>query len=137
MRISHHTKEDLASLLLTLVAFCVVMFLAIVFSTPAHADTLTWTWTPPDARTDGTPLLPEEIAGYRFMLNTIEQPNLLTGGENNLILDIPLGEQCGQFATEDTEGRLSVFTDPVCKTAKGLPGKPVSVNVTIVRPKRN
>ena len=120
----------------TLVAVMAISFL-LMFSVVAMADTLTWTWTPPDAREDGTLLAPEEIAGYRFILNDIEQPTLLTGGENNLILDIPLGEQCGQFATEDTEGRLSVFTDPVCKTAKGQPGKPVSVNVTIERPKRN
>ena len=120
---------------MTLVAILAIFFL-LLFSVAATADTLTWTWTPPDSRTDGTPLLPEEIAGYRFMLNDIEQPALLTGGENNLIMDIPLGEQCGRFATEDTDGRMSVFTDPVCKTAKGPPGKPVSVTVKIVRPKR-
>ena len=107
-----------------------------LYAVAALADTLTWEWQSPEFRTDGTLLPPEEIAGYRFMLNEIEQPNLLTGGENNLILDIPLGEQCGRFATEDTDGRLSVFTLPVCKTAKGQPGKPVSVSVKIVRPKR-
>jgi len=99
------------------------------------ADTLTWEWTPPTERTDGTPLALDEIAGYRMILNGVEQPTLLTGGENNLTLEAPLGEQCGSFATEDTEGRMSVFTDPVCKTAKGPPGKPVSVSVKIVRPK--
>ena len=124
-------KCDLMALVAILALFFVMMF-----SVVATADTLTWTWTPPDSRVDGTLLLPEEIAGYRFMLNDIEQPAILTGGENNLILDIPLGEQCGQFATEDTDGRMSVFTDPVCKTAKGPPGQPVSVSVKIVRPKR-
>jgi len=102
----------------------------------ALADTLTWTWTPPTEREDGTLLTVEEIAGYGFMLNGIEQPALLTGGENNLILEIPLGEQCGQFLTEDTEGRRSIWTDPVCKTAKAPPGSVSSVNVKIVRPKR-
>jgi len=103
----------------------------------ALADTLTWEWTPPTERTDGTALTIEEIAGYAFMLNGVEQPDLLTGGENNLILDIPLGEQCGSFATEDTEGRRSVWTEPVCKVAKGPPGKPANVNVTIKRPPRD
>ena len=118
---------------LILVCFIMLHFVAAT----AQADILTWEWTPPTERTDGTALLPEEIEGYGFILNGVEQPNLLTGGENNLILDIPLGEQCGQFATEDVNGRRSVWTDPVCETAKGPPGKPSSVNVTIQRPKRN
>ena len=107
------------------------------FTSSIYADTVTWEWTPPDSREDGTPLPPEEIAGYAFMLNEVEQPELLTGGENNLTIITPLGEQCGAFATEDTEGRRSVWTAPVCKIAKGLPGKPASVTVRIVRPKRD
>ena len=88
-----------------------LMSLLLMFSAAATADTLTWTWTPPTERTDGTPLTPEEIAGYRFMLNDVEQPALLTGGENNLILEAASGDQCGQFATEDTEGRVSTWTE--------------------------
>ena len=118
---------------LIIVCFIMLHFVAAT----AKADILTWEWTPPTERTDGTALLPEDIEGYGFMLNGVEHPSLLTGGENNLILDIPLGEQCGSFSTVDTEGRRSVWTDPVCTTAKGPPGKPSSVNVHIVRPKRN
>ena len=118
---------------LTLIAILAIFFL-LLFSVAAMADTLTWTWTPPDARTDGTLLPPEEIAGYRFMLNDIEQPNLLTGGENNLILEASSGNQCGQFATEDTEGRVSIWTDPVCKDTKAPPGNPNSVTVVIIEP---
>ena len=122
-----------------------LVLLTVLFSTPIMADVLTWAWEPPTAREDNTPLAPEEIAGYGFMLNGAVQvdaaglPILLIGGENNLILEAPLGEQCAQFNTVDVDGRESVFTDPreACKIAKGLPGKPVNLTVTIVRPKRN
>ena len=100
------------------------------------ADTIQWTWTPQTERTDGTQLTVEEIAGYAFRLNGIEQPALLTGGENNLIIESPLGEQCGEFLTEDTEGRRSVWTDPVCKTALAAPGPISTVTVEIVEPAR-
>ena len=131
---------------MTLVAVMAISFL-LMFSVVAMADTLTWTWTPPDAREDGTPLPADEIAGYGMMINgaVITETNvlgetvplLLDDGSNAMDYVADLGEQCAQFNTVDTEGRESVFTDPSCKVAKGLPGKPVSVNVTIVRPKRN
>ena len=98
----------------------------------AFADTLTVQWTPPDAREDGTPMKLDEIAGYRVKHNGVEQPDLLTDGQNKLTLDNLTGDQCFQLMTEDTEGRRSIWTDTVCKVAKLPPGTPANVTVEII-----
>jgi hypothetical protein len=113
---------------------CFSLSLATCAFNVAQADTLKWSWTPPTERTDGTTLTPEEIAGYAVMINNVEQPDLLTDGENVLTVVAPSGEQCGSLATQDTEGRRSVWTDPVCKFALATPGNPLNVTVEIVEP---
>ena len=124
-------------------------FLAVVmvvcFAVPATADTLSWSWTPPDSRVDGTPLTAEEIAGYHFMINGVlvvdntvlgDVPVLLSDGLNTMDYVAAAGTICAQFATVDTEARESDFTEPeaACKESKTRPGKPFNLEVTIVPP---
>ena len=102
-----------------------------LYAVAALADTLSFTWDDPLTREDGTPITKEEIAGYHAKLNTIESLDLIIG--NSLTMTVPIGEHCLELQTEDTDGRLSVFTLPVCKKAKGPPGKPGNVTGKIKR----
>jgi len=116
----------------TVVAIAIVLIFGIAATAVAVADDLTWSWNPPTERTDGTALPASDIEGYRMKLNSVEQPNLLTAGVNNITVTAPAGQMCASFATEDTGGRKSVWTTDVCKTVLAPPGEPTSVTVTIV-----
>ena len=122
-----------------------LLLLAVLLTGSATADTLSWSWTPPDARVDGTPLPAEEIAGYHFMINGAlimentllgDVPVLLSDGLNTMDYVAAAGTICAQFATVDTEARESDFTEPeaACKKSKARPGKPFNLEVTIVPP---
>ena len=120
-------------------------FLAVVmvvcFGVPAVADTVSLTWQPPATRTDGTAITAEEIAGYHLMVdgklimeNTVlgDVPVLLSDGTNTLSYETDPGEICMTLSTVDTEGRESAFTPEKCKTAKGPPGQPIILEMTII-----
>lgn len=99
----------------------------------AQADDLTWTWTAPTARTDGTPLAASEIEGYRLRLNGAVRTSLLSAGSTTLVEVVSAaGDVCAEFQTVDTDGRESTWTAPVCKTVMAAPNPPSSVTVTII-----
>jgi hypothetical protein len=97
----------------------------------ASADTFKLSWTPPTHRADDTLLLPEEIAGYKFMLNDVIQEPMLTDGKNTVTVDVLPGEQCAQLATVDTGGRESDWTTKKCLIALAPPGE--AGNLTLIR----
>lgn len=105
----------------------------------AYADTLTWSWQAPTARTDGSAFdMATEGAGYHVWfngepaLNMNGEPLLLSVGANNLSRAFPTGQVCAEFTTVDRDGRETPFrSDPVCKSVLAPPGVPSSISVII------
>lgn len=122
--------------------FIIIAMLAV---SVVHADTLNWSWDAPTTRTDGTPFdMTNDGAGYQIMFNGVLEmdgsgnPLLLSPGANGLSKDFPAGDVCIQVATQDTDGRLSTFTDAVndssqtaCKGVLAPPGQVTNITVTI------
>ncbi|MCC5809876.1 MAG: hypothetical protein JJU06_05835 [Ectothiorhodospiraceae bacterium] len=79
----------------------------------------TLTWVPPDGRMDGTPLSADEIAGYRIYCGGEEVSGLVTG-TSWTVAGLPEGEHTCTARTEDTDGRLSVHSEPVVVELGGV-----------------
>jgi len=96
------------------------------------ADTLTWSWTAPTARTDGTSFdMATEGKGYRVFFNGVADPTLLSEGSNGLEKTFPPGQVCAEFTTVDLQDRESVKSPASCKDVLAPPGAPSNVTVVI------
>jgi len=99
----------------------------------AMADTLTWSWTAPTQRTDGTLFdMSTEGKGYRVYFNGVAEAQLLQPGDIDLVKTFPQGQVCAEFQTVDPEDRESVLSSPSCKAVLAPPGEPSNVTVTII-----
>lgn len=122
-----------------------IFITALLLTSTANADTLTWAWEAPVERSDGSAFdMSSEGAGYQVMFNGVLEvdtdgsPLLLSNGANGLSKDFPAGDVCIQLATQDAEGRLSTFTEAVnnasqtaCKRVNAPPNAPTNITVTI------
>jgi hypothetical protein len=111
----------------------------------AHADVLTWSWSAPTAREDGTAFdMATEGAGYQIKFNGVLEldpngnPLLLGSGSNGVEKEFPAGDICIEVATQDSEGRLGRFTEAVnnstqtaCKSVLTPPGEVTNLTVRI------
>jgi len=123
--------------------FLLVLLLTLT-TTVAAADNLTWTWTAPTARTDGTAFdMATEGAGYYVWFNGVPMtdangdPVLLTKDNNNITkVETTSTTICIALATVDVDGRVgpdSVSMGEVsCKDAKAPPGNPTQINVRVL-----
>jgi hypothetical protein len=101
--------------------------LLLLLPSMALAD-VTASWIAPVSRTDGTPLLSSEIAGYRFR-HTISgaiQPEVLVSGTSKVI-PVTTQQVCVTVAAVDTDGQQGDFTAQFCRKAR--PGKPTNLQV--------
>lgn len=109
------------------------ILLAMILSNVVMADTANLSWTAPTARTDGTPLGPDEIASYTLMMNDQVLYQTVAGTSTTIQIDnLDSGEYCFEMNTTDTEGRSGPFGDVVCKTVKAAPGAPSTLVIDIV-----
>lgn len=80
---------------------------------PSSVEVYVFTWIPPETREDGTPLLPEEIAGYNVYVNS-ELIGTVTGTQWEYALSdqllLPVGVA---ITTVDTSGQESSKTEEI------------------------
>jgi len=108
------------------------LLILLLFALPVQADTLSWSWTAPTQRADGTLFdMSTEGQGYRVHFNGVAEPVLLQPGDNALTKTFQSGQVCAEFQTIDTEGRESIKSPPSCKDVLAPPGEPSNVTVTI------
>lgn len=81
----------------------------LLLSFNALADTATFSFTPPTEREDGTPLTPQEIAGYNTYLNGTQRTGMLSSGATGFVINLPPGDHVVDVQTVDTDGRLSIL----------------------------
>jgi hypothetical protein len=83
-------------------------------------------WDAPTQRIDGTPLLPEEIAGYQVEhtkggdVATYDVPGAQTTFDQTVT---QYGNHCYRVRVFDTGGLDSFWTDPVCKVVNARPAR--------------
>jgi len=96
----------------------------------AFADIGNVTYTPPTQREDNTPLLPSEIAGYKVYDQSGAEVLALPGDATSFT--VPANGQTLFVTTLDTDGRESVFSQPVViPSGKSNPKSPAGITVTI------
>ena len=100
-----------------------ILLLLALLSAPAFAD-VSYTWTPPTTREDGSPLAPAEIAGYKleWTLKGVAQPTVTVPPGSSYTMVTPVGRVCATLRTVDTDGLESDPTPSVCKNSR--PSKP-------------
>lgn len=121
--------------LLALFCFCVLTLMAAIEK--ANAADVVLKWTQPIAREDGSPLPPEEIAGYKILRSAV------SGGPYTL-LDIAQGPvdtytqtgvqrglNCYVLKTVDTDAQESVQSNEACKRVNFPPKAATNVSVTV------
>lgn len=104
--------------------------LSLILSTSVIADDLSFTFSPPTTREDGTALPLSEISHYNGALagptnKTFEVANTQTGFT---LSNLGPGLWCATLSTTDTEGRTGAVSNISCKTIEGdlsPPGPPV------------
>jgi hypothetical protein len=110
--------------------FAMFLIIGLMFTLAAHAAPATseLSWTAPDTREDGTPLLAEEIAEYRVYYAVDEQVTtnsttvMLGGTAVAGTITLTLTPRAEPYvvrfavATVDTEGRVSALSEVVSKT---------------------
>jgi len=127
---------------------CIVLSLALIvfafFAGNAWSDNLSWTWTAPTTRVDGTAFdMATEGSGYYVWFNGVlmedasGNPVLLTKDNNNITkVETGTTTVCIALATVDVDGRVgpdSVSKGAIsCKEAKAPPGHPTEINVKII-----
>lgn len=123
-----------------------ILVLAVLLLVPmtAMARTATITWTPPDARTDGTPLAADEIAGYVFScrLGDVAHADLLdiAGAESSAVTTYAdlFGEAHGTYQcamrTVDTTGLESPLSNEVAVIHKAGPLAPGELKIEVEAP---
>ena len=107
-----------------------LILLLLSFNT--FADTATFTFVPPTAREDSSPLLPADIGGYNVFVNgvkSVTSPLLPTA--TGFTLDLQSGVHTVEVTTLDTDGRESVPSAPTDANIPFLPNAPASLNVII------
>lgn len=97
------------------------LILLLLASAPAMAD-VTFRWTQPTKREDGSALPATEIAGYKldWTLKGVAQPTVTVPSGSSYLLPAPAGRVCGTLKTVDTDGLESVATAQACKWSKPL-----------------
>ena len=116
----------------TIAAAATLLVINLLTINQAHADTLTWSWTAPTARSDGTAFdMATEGKGYRVWFNGVAEQSLLSGGANGLEKTFQPGQVCAEFTTVDKQDRESIKSPPSCKDVMAPPGEPSNVTVTI------
>jgi hypothetical protein len=92
-----------------------ILFLCGLLTAPVLNAATTWSFTPPDSRTDGTPLSASEIASYEVEVDGTLYSNL-AGNMTVLSLEgLDTREHCLILRTVDTDGRVSTNSERVCK----------------------
>lgn len=103
----------------TLVLRAVVVLLGalwLILVTSSVFAALHWTFTPPVAREDDTPLSNDEIAHYEIVLDGVLQDYTLPGYKSDItIADLYNGEHCIVLRTVDIGGRVSRDSNTSCK----------------------
>lgn len=101
------------------------LFALCLLSGVAAADSLTWTWTTPTQREDGTALPLSEIKEYKvnWTLNgTALTPVIIPGTLTTYTLSgLAPGRYCANLTTVDTDGLESAPTGDVCRKARPKP----------------
>ena len=96
-------------------------FSIIVNGTETQTGSVTLNWTAPVARTDGSPILMSEIAGFtvHYGTSTGSYPNRLSvddgSATSTTIADLQVGTYYLTVTTRDSEGRESGDSDEVAK----------------------
>ena len=123
-----------------------ILVLAVMLLVPATAmaRTATITWTPPDARTDGTPLTADEIAGYVFSCRLGDAPHVdlldIAGAESSAVSTYAdlFGETFGTYQcamrTVDTTGLESALSNEVAVIHKAGPLAPGELKIEVEAP---
>lgn len=92
----------------------------IAYSAAQYSRTLGYQWDAPTERLDGTPLEPNELAGYELDHNgTIHQT---TATEIDIVIT-QTGEHCARVRASDTDGQWSPWSDKLCTMIKAAPAK--------------
>jgi len=130
--------------------FAAFLIVGLMVTLAAHAAPATseLSWTAPDAREDGTPLLAEEIAEYRVYYAVDEQVTtdsttvVIGGSEVAGTITLTLNPRPEPYvvrfavATVDTDGRVSALSEIVSKkfavssTAAPMPATNLTFSVT-------
>lgn len=123
-----------------------ILVLAVLLLVPATAmaRTATITWTPPDARTDGTPLTAEEIAGYVFSCRIGDAAHIdkldIAGAEQSAVTTYAdlFGEAHGTYQcalrTVDSTGLESALSNEVAVIHKAGPLAPGDLEIVVEAP---
>lgn len=69
-------------------------------------------WLPPTSRTNGEPLQPEELAGYRLYVQKDGEPvQAVDTDQEDLVVSVPAGSWSFAVTAIDTEGRESALSN--------------------------
>lgn len=123
-----------------------VLAVALLFPAAAMARTATITWVPPDARTDGTPLGLDEIAGYVFSCRPdgatdhVDLIDIMPGTLDTYVTtyqelfgDVTGTYQCA-MRTVDTAGLESPLSDEVIVRHLAGPNAPTDIEIVFEKP---
>ena len=109
---------------------CLLVLLAGFTANVFAAESITVTWAAPATRADGSPLAPDEIAGFEVYRCESGDPFVTIASDKNSYTDPVTPEQvsyCYQLATVDTNGMRSQLSNPVSVALT----PPAAVNITI------
>lgn len=140
--------KDIFFRFVSLVMLLLCMFFAALTGMKmANADELSWTWTAPISRTDGTAFdMATEGQGYMVWFNDVLEvdtngdPLMLSEGANGISKVFPsYGQICIDVATVDKDGRIGPkhsavhgITGGTCKEVLAPPGSVTNLTVNII-----
>ena len=119
----------------------ILFLLLLCGSFTSSAVEVSVTFDPPTAREDGTPVSPEEIAGYNVFINEEIVPSLniidpanmgnytLPGTTTYFVVDLDFGRYTIKMTAIDVDGRASVYSEEMVYVVVAHPRPPKILKV--------